>query len=128
MKRILITLSALLVTAVGLQSCYKDVIHPGEDPDGPPMQVSFTGDLVPIFNKNCNTSGCHDGVPTKKPSLTADKAFNALMGGGYINTIAPDQSPIYLSVKGNSMPVGGSLTTMEKRKILDWIRNGAPNN
>jgi hypothetical protein len=128
MKRIMIIISALLATAVGLQSCYKDVINPGEDPDGPPMQVSFTGDLVPIFSKNCSTSGCHDAVPTKKPSLTADKAFNSLMGGGYINPLAPDQSGIYLSVKDNSMPVGGALTTMEKRKILDWIRNGAPNN
>lgn len=128
MKRFIIMLSCLVVAAVALEGCYKDVIHPGEDPDGPPMQVSFSGDLVPIFDKSCNSSGCHDAIPTKKPSLTAKNAYNALMGGGYVNTITPDQSGIYLSVKGNSMPIGGSLTTSEKRKILDWIRNGAPNN
>jgi hypothetical protein len=111
-----------------MQGCYKDVIHPGSDPDGPPMQVSFSGDLVPIFEKNCSKSGCHDGIPTKKPSLTPEKAYSALMGGGYVNPIAPDQSGIYMSVKSNSMPVGGSLTTIEKKMILDWIRNGAPNN
>ncbi len=128
MKRILLILSALLASAVMLQSCYKDVIHPGADPDAPPQPVSFSGDLVPLFEKSCATSGCHDAIPTKKPSLTAKNAFNALMGGGYVNTIAPDQSGIYLSVKDNSMPIGGTLTTSEKRKILDWIRNGAPNN
>jgi hypothetical protein len=128
MKKLLIMFSCLAVTLVALQGCYKDVINPGDDPDGPPMQVSFGGDLIPIFEKNCAISGCHDGVPTKKPSLTAKNAFNSLTTGGYVNTITPDQSGIYMSVKGNSMPVGGSLTTMEKRKILDWIRNGAPNN
>ena len=111
-----------------LTGCYKDIIPPGADPNGPPQFVSFSGDLIPIFSKSCSNSGCHDGSPTKQPALTPDKAYNALINGGYVNTLLPAQSPIYMSVKDNSMPVGGSITSGEKQKILDWIRNGAPNN
>lgn len=117
---------AVLITI--LSSCYKDIRHPGADPNGPPQMVSFSGDLIPIFNKSCNSSGCHDAIPTKKPALSPDKAYNALMNGGYINLIVPSNSGLYLSVKDNSMPIGGSLSSAEKQKILDWIRNGAPNN
>ena len=122
----LIGLAVIIATA--LAGCYKDIRHPGSDPNGPPQAVSFSGDLVPIFNASCNSSGCHDAVPTKNPALTADKAYNALMNGGYVNLIVPANSRIYLSVKENSMPIGGTLTSAEKQKILDWIRNGAPNN
>jgi len=128
MKKLVMIVAALITVGLVLSSCYKDIIHPGADPNGPPQQVSFGGDLMPIFNKSCNNSGCHDAVPTKKPALTADKAYNALTSGGYVNTINPASSSLYLSVKENSMPIGSSLSAAEKQKILDWIRIGAPNN
>jgi hypothetical protein len=128
MRKLILLLCSAVLAGLILSGCYKDIIHPGADPNGPPQSVSFSGDLIPIFNKSCNSSGCHDGVPTKNPSLSPDKAYNALMSGGYINTLVPGNSSIYLSVKDNSMPIGGSLTAAEKQKILDWIRNGAPNN
>lgn len=111
-----------------LSGCYKDIIHPGADPNGPPQQVSFSGELIPLFNKSCATSGCHDATPAKKPGLTADKAYTNLVSGGYINTMLPSESKLYLSIKDGSMPIGSSLTSAEKQKVLDWIRNGAPNN
>ncbi|MDX5348043.1 MAG: cytochrome c [Hymenobacteraceae bacterium] len=123
--RKIFSLLFMLSLTVGLTSCYEDVISPGSDPNGPPQEVSFSGDLVPIFEKNCAMSGCHS-ADAKKPALTADKAFNALMAGGYVNTTVPDNSPIYTVVKpGGSMP---SLNPNDLQKLLDWIRNGAPNN
>ena len=126
LSKLIICLCAIV--SISIAGCYKDIIHPGADPNGPPQQVSFSGDIIPILNKSCNSAGCHDAIPTKKPALTEDKAFNALMSGGYVNVLVPANSPLYLSVKENSMPVGGTLTAAEKQKILDWIRNGAPNN
>lgn len=108
--------------------CYKDIISPGSDPNGPPQFVSFSGDLIPIFNLNCNSTGCHDAVPAHAPSLVPDKAYNALMSGGYVNTAVPDQSTIYVVCKSGSMPPTGGLKSSDTQKILDWIRNGAPNN
>lgn len=119
-------LSVLLLT-ISLAGCYRDVISPGSDPNGPPQNVSFSGDLLPLFTKNCATAGCHDGA-AHNPALTADKAFSSITTGGYINIAVPNSSPIYLVVKGGEMPPTGALKASEVQKILDWIRNGAPNN
>jgi hypothetical protein len=128
MKKSILIIMSLVLTSVMLTSCYKDMIHPGADPNGPPQQVTFSGDIIPIFDKSCNSSGCHDAIPSKKPALSPDKAYNALMSGGYVNTIVPDKSSLYQSVKSNSMPISTVLSASEKQKILDWIRLGAPNN
>jgi hypothetical protein len=128
MKRLFAILLLLLTGSVILQSCYKDIISPGADPNGPPQQVSFSGDIIPILNTNCNTSGCHDAAGTKHPILTADKAFSQLLNGGYVNVIAPNTSAFYTMVKGGAMPPSGTVKAADVQKILDWIRNGAPNN
>jgi hypothetical protein len=111
-----------------LAGCYRDVISPGSDPNGPPQFVSFSGDLIPIFNTHCNSSGCHDAVPSHAPSLVPDKAYNALISGGFVNTAVPNQSTIYVVCQTGAMPPTGALKASDTQKILDWIRNGAPNN
>lgn len=123
---VLLLVATLVITS--LSGCYKDVISPGQDPNGPPQQVSFSGDLLPIFTANCATSGCHDGVPAHKPSLTAENAYKSITSGGYINTLVPSSSIIYNEVKSGSMPPTGGLKATDVQKILDWIRNEAPNN
>ncbi len=125
--RILIIIFAtMLISAI--TGCYKDILSPGQDPTAPPQDVSFSGDLVPIFLANCATSGCHDAVPAHRPSLTTDKAYNAITSGGFINTVVPNLSTLYGAVKSGSMPPTGALKPSDVQKILDWIRNGAPNN
>jgi hypothetical protein len=114
--------------ALFFSACYKDVISPGSDPNGPPQFVSFSGDLIPIFNTNCNSTGCHDAVPSHAPSLVPDKAYNALLSGGFVNTAVPNQSTIYVVCQSGAMPPTGALKASDTQKILDWIRNGAPNN
>jgi hypothetical protein len=125
-SRIILSLAAVLFIT-GLSGCYKDIISPGQDPNGPPQFVSFSGDLIPLFTTNCALSGCHDGT-AHNPALTADKAFGAIVNGGYINTLVPANSILYGEVKSGSMPPTGALKASDVQKILDWIRNGAPNN
>ncbi len=119
---------AVVVLAIVLAGCYKDIRSPGQDPTAPPQAVSFSGDLVPLFTANCATSGCHDAIPAHRPSLTAANAFTAITSGGFINTVVPGNSIIYGEVKSGSMPPSGALRVSDIQKILDWIRNGAPNN
>jgi hypothetical protein len=126
-SRIKILMLGIAVT-IAFTGCYKDILSPGQDPSAPPQAVSFSGDLVPIFTASCALSGCHDATPAHKPSLTADKAYNAILSGGYINTLVPSSSIIYGEVKSGSMPPTGALKPSDIQKILDWIRNGAPNN
>ena len=118
----------IIILGAALVGCYKDVINPGADPNGPPQNVSFSGDLLPIFTQNCASSGCHDATPAHKPSLVAEKAFTAITSGGYVNTSVPASSSIYLVVKSGEMPPSGGLKSSDVQKILDWVRNGAPNN
>lgn len=125
-SKILIALAIILIGTT-LGGCYKDIISPGQDPNGPPQNVSFSGDLVPLFNANCALSGCHDGT-AHSPALTSDKAYNALINGGFVNTVVPTNSIVYGEVKSGSMPPTGALKASDIQKILDWIRNGAPNN
>ncbi len=128
MNKKLIILSVVALMIIATTGCYKDIISPGQDPNGPPQAVSFSGDLLPLFITNCATSGCHDGVPAHKPSLVADKAYSALVEGGFVNTVVPHTSTIYTEIKSGSMPPSGALKASDMQKVLDWIRNGAPNN
>jgi len=128
MKRLIAIILILIVGGVSLQSCYKDIISPGADPNGPPPLVSFSGEVLPILTKNCATGGCHDATPAHHPSLIAERAYNELMNGGYVNTIAPASSAIYTMMKGGAMPPSGTVKPADIQKVFDWIRNGAPNN
>ncbi len=128
MKPFILSIILLLTCGIMLPGCYKDIISPGADPNGPPQPVSFSGDIIPLLNSNCNNSGCHDAIPTKKPALTPDKAYSSLMNGGYVNTIAPHSSSFYTLIKGGAMPPSGTMKAADIQKVLDWIRNGASNN
>ncbi|HEY5405499.1 MAG TPA: hypothetical protein VIJ92_00365 [Ginsengibacter sp.] len=124
MKRLLIYAGLLFFTSLVLISCYKDVILPAVVTIKPPQFVSFSGDLQPIFTTNCALSGCHvKGSQT--PYLSSDVSYQQLLGG-FVNTIKPEQSEIYIQINGN-MEVHIPDAT-ERQKIYDWIRNGAPNN
>ena len=128
MKKIISIGIGIFLLTVFVPACYQDIISPGADPNGPPQYVSFSGDLIPIFNKSCNMSGCHDATPSHAPSLVPDKAYNALVNGGFVNTAVPTDSKIYTVCKSGQMPPTGALPASDTQKILDWIRNGAPNN
>jgi hypothetical protein len=124
MKRLLIYAGLLFSVSLVLSSCYKDVILPSVVTTKPPQFVSFSTDLQPIFTTNCALSGCHvKGSQT--PYLSADVSYHQLLGG-FVNTIKPDQSELYLQINGN-MQVH-IPDAAERQKIYDWIRNGAPNN
>jgi len=126
MKALYISLSLALLVGLGagLTGCYKDIITQA-DPDGPPLAVSFKDDLVPIFSKNCALSGCH-ATGGHTPDLTTDNAYKSLNNGIYVNTLIPKQSKIYEMINGEMSTYIPS--PLDKKKVYDWIRNGAPNN
>jgi hypothetical protein len=117
----------MIVLVSLITGCYYDVVTPA-DTNAPPQAVSFSGDLQPIFDLNCNKSGCHDGI-AHEPDLTASNSYNSIISGGFVNTTIPTESILYQEVKSGSMPLGGApLSADDTQKIFDWIRNGAPNN
>jgi hypothetical protein len=127
MKRIVTYILLFLVVGFGLTGCYKDYIIPETvaDPDGPPQFVSYNAELKPLFNTNCAKSGCHLS-PAHKPYLNADISYNQIVGGGFVNTLVPKESILYIMINGEMKEFIPSAT--DRQKVYDWIRNGAPNN
>jgi len=112
-----------------LMGCYKDktvIFDTGEEITKP---VSFTSDIVAIFNSSCNTSGCHS-AGGKSPDLSVASSYLSLTNGGFINTSEPQASELYLWMtgkKGTPMPVGG-INKDYNALVLAWIKQGAQNN
>ena len=128
MKKTLIYLVVVLLFATVLNACYYDEIATF---DGLPTNVSLKNDVQPIFDRECSLPGCHVSPipPGHHPDLTAGSSYEALTSGGYVNTIDPANSVLYLSVNGGGMPAGRApLTENDKKIILAWITEGAKNN
>ena len=130
MKNLLVVLALGLLLGIA-NSCYYDItlekLDEPADPNAP--EVSFANDILPIFNRSCNSSGCHNTGGTA-PDLSASKAYNALTTGNYINTTSPENSELYQWLKGARrlpMPLSGSDQAINTA-VLTWIRQGAKNN
>lgn len=120
----------LLVALTGFLmviSCkYDEVLPPEPDPG---EIISFSEDIIPIFNTSCNFSGCHNGAGPA-PDLRAGTAYEALFAGTYIDTLQPPNSELYLWMNGErdqDMPPQGTIPANVATVIL-WIEQGAKNN
>lgn len=114
-------------TMLLLIGCYKNKTVNFDTGDEITRSVSFTADIIPIFNSSCNISGCHSSGG-KAPDLSISNAYNSLVG--YINTGDPQSSELYLWMagkKGTPMPVGG-INKDYNALVLAWINQGAQNN
>jgi len=95
--------------------------------------VFFKRNIIPIFINNCNNSGCHTGsIPSSRIKLDSTDAYNQLMksGSGYVDTLYPTNSVIYVSLTSVSrpMPPNIKLSDYNIKLILKWIQTGAKNN
>jgi hypothetical protein len=117
------------LTMLLLVGCYKDktvIFDTGAEITRP---VTFATDIIPIFNKSCNVSGCHNAGGIK-PDLSVNNASTSLTVGNYFNTSAPESSTIYQWMsgkKGTPMPTSG-VNKDYNALVLAWIKQGAQNN
>lgn len=125
MKRKLFLLLSIISMAVFFSRCYYD-----EEVTfaGLPQNVSLKNDVIPIFNANCNTSGCHDAIRSHNPGLASEIAYKDLTDGQFVNTVDPAKSNLYLQIESGSMPPSGPLSVNDQKIILAWITEGAKNN
>jgi hypothetical protein len=77
--------------------------------------ISFSSQVMPLFNAECSTSGCHDANSPNEP-LT-----------NYAEIVMWDQDIRYRVETGN-MPPSIPLTTQQKQIIIKWIDQGSHNN
>lgn len=112
-----------MLSAMGLASCVWDEIPPPKI-EIPDTTISFSLNIIPIFESSCAISGCHDG--TWKPNLEANVAYDELTTKGYINTSSPANSELYTKIDGGSMQQ--YATDQDRALILQWITEGAEDN
>ena len=127
MKRLLIYTGLLFSMGLILAGCYKDINIPptATDPEGPPQAVSYSTELSPLFNSSCALSGCHLSGG-HHPYLNSEISYNELINGGFVNTVVPKQSILYIMINSDMKTYIPSAE--DRQKVYDWIRNGAPNN
>lgn len=126
--RIKIIIPFILFSTIIFNGCYYDEVIPKEDEEIT-GDISFSSDIIAIFNKDCNTSGCHN-TGGQKPDLSPTQAYLSLTNGDYINSGNPEESSLYQWMKGNRatpMPVSGSVSEYNA-KVLAWIKQGVQNN
>jgi hypothetical protein len=128
MKRILFYMAFIFAVCVGIVGCYKDVniaATPVNPDSQPPQYVSYSAELAPLFNGNCAKPGCHL-AGGHHPYLNTEVSYNELINGGFVNTLVPKESILYIQINSNMMQFIPNAS--DRQKVYDWIRNGAPNN
>ncbi len=134
MSKKIIAIALLLVTTgmYLITGCYKVktlvIQNLGEEVT---TTVSISNEIIPIFSKSCSVSGCHSNGGIK-PDLSADKAYNTLINGNYVDITNPEKSELYLWMTGKkntAMPVGSASNPSNiNQLVLAWVKQGAKNN
>lgn len=123
--KILRTFMILIPLVFFLSSCEYEWIQPEKVPV--PDELSFSTDIMPIFNNGCNTNVCH-GAGGTPPDLSEGNAYSSLINEGFVDVDLPEASMLY-----TCMLTGGSMAPYVQRPgdadiILAWIQQGANNN
>ena len=126
-KQVLVAI--LIVTSAYFFSCKKKTTSPSPTPSLP-ATVSFSNDIMPVFNAHCNTSGCHGGgSPSAGLNLSSNVAYSQLFTKHEIDTSNASNSNLYIEVASGQMPqTGGKLSDYNINLIQKWIQQKAKNN
>jgi hypothetical protein len=129
-----IAAAAMILVFAGLictTGCYKVTTLVVDNTQAITRPVSFSKDLVPIFDKSCAISGCHKSGGTS-PDLSAANAYNSIINGSLVNLGTPASSELYLWLTGKravAMPAGAANNPSSiNQLVLAWVTQGAKNN
>ena len=106
-------------------SCVYDFVEP--EKVVLPEVISFSDDIIPIFNNSCNTSGCH-AAGFGILDLSPENAYEDLFRKGQIDVDNPANSSLYSKLVESGGTHEGRSTAAERATILEWINKGAQNN
>ena len=96
--------------------------------------LCFQSEILPLFQKNCATSGCHDAV-SQKAGYILDSYDNLFKKDGkYTNNnirqYKPGNSDLYtilFKTGSKKMPPNSDLSADQKNLIAQWVNQGAFN-
>lgn len=89
-------------------------------------EVSFSKEILPVFQTGCAISGCHDEATAEKGKIYTNYQ-NILKS---VEPEDPDNSKVYkvITSKYELMPPDKPLSIEDRMKIRTWILQGAKNN
>jgi len=129
-KKIALLTGSIVLLVIILVSCVKTTTVVKSAGASITETMSFSKDILPIFDKSCSMSGCH-GAGGKTPVLTAASAYSSLTIGKYFKANDPENSLLILWMNGKKspvMPLGAAPDATNTAKIYAWINQGAKNN
>ena len=129
-KKTVILSVFVIITILIVAACNKTVTIVENSGSSITATMSFANDIQPIFNKSCNSSGCHN-AGGKAPNLSISSAYASLNAGGYLKAGDADNSLLILWMNGKKspvMPLGAAPDANNTAKIYAWINQGAKNN
>jgi len=102
---------------------------PTQSPVATGAAISFTRDILPIFESRC--INCHGGRKTEK-GLDL-KTYASLMAGSEKGAVlipgdTQNSRLAQLLLEGKMPKRGTKLTSSQVQLVLDWIKSGAENN
>ena len=117
----------MVFSMVFISSCQKEYFVP--IPTTIPDSVSFSANVIPVFNEHCNSAGCHNtgGI---SPDLSPENAYDDLYLYSLVDTLDPVSSVLYTRMISTSRPMPPSvvLKNGEPELVLKWTEQGGLNN
>ena len=123
-NRLLLFVFCILFVVI-LAGCGGSSSTPVSTPGGLSSSVSFSNDVLPIFNSRC--ASCHSG-PSSRAGVNLS-TYDSLKNSGAITPGDAQNSVLVQAVQIGQMPrSGGPLSAAQVQIIADWVNAGAPNN
>ncbi len=117
---------------MALLSCRHDpFIYEGQiiDENCDPNKVYFENDVLPLFQANCATSGCHDAGTAAEGVIL--NSFSNIVNTGEVRPGDPSGSEVFEVLNESDpdkvMPPTGKLPPAQIEIIRQWILDGAQN-
>src|SRR5688572_27230521 len=116
MKKEILFTFLIFFTTLLIYSCSKKSSDPESNPcDG--VVKNWSTDVMPLIQTYCNQAACHDPGSNNGvgPLTNYTEVYDA-------------RTRIRDAVQTGTMPQNTVLTAEQKKTIICWIENGAPNN
>ena len=115
----------LFLTIFGMAIIMTSCNHKNDNIDALP-EVSFSNEVLPIFQTGCAISGCHDQSTAKEGEVYTN--YENILSS--VDPGNPDNSKSYKSMTNyfQTMPPDRPLSAEERTKVRVWILQGAKNN
>lgn len=88
-------------------------------------KVCFTEDILPLFQNNCTSSGCHDASSSRAGYNFED--YIHIMEAITPNDAQGSKAYQAITNSWNIMPPSNPISSANRNKILIWIEQGAEN-